>query len=48
MRAATLSGLLGDDERLRVVVAIALGASLRRYPVDESLLTRAGGMYRRT
>ena len=26
MKAATLSGLLGDDERLRVVAAIALGA----------------------
>jgi hypothetical protein len=25
MKAATLSGLLGDDERLRVVAAIALG-----------------------
>jgi hypothetical protein len=26
MKAATLSGLLGDDDRLRVVAAIALGA----------------------
>ncbi len=26
MKAATVSGLLGDDERLRVVAAIALGA----------------------
>ena len=26
MKAATLSGLLGDEERLRVVAAIALGA----------------------
>lgn len=26
MKAATLTGLLGDDERLRVVAAIALGA----------------------